>query len=95
MHAGAMHPSASTQDLIRATRPKFPEGLKVRPKTRIASRAVAPPVSARPPDRGTTVSTSSPIAVERDFPVTSRAPPRPRLPPLTRRAIPKRRFWSS
>jgi len=29
MHAGAMHPSASTQDLIRATRPKFPEGLKV------------------------------------------------------------------
>ena len=95
MHAGAMHPSASTQDLIRATRPKFPEGLKVRPKTRIASRAVAPPVSARPPDRGTTVSTSSLIAVERDFPVTSRAPPRPRLPPLTRRAIPKRRFWSS
>ena len=29
MHAGVMHPSASTQDLIRATRPKFPEGLKV------------------------------------------------------------------
>mmetsp|Transcript_124690 Transcript_124690/g.302834 ORF Transcript_124690/g.302834 Transcript_124690/m.302834 type:complete len:598 (-) Transcript_124690:146-1939(-) len=29
MQAGVMHPSASTQDLIRATRPKFPEGLKV------------------------------------------------------------------
>ena len=79
MHAGAMHPSASTQDLIRATRPKFPEGLKVRPKTRIASRAVAPPVSARPPDRGTTVSTSSHSGRER-FPRNLPCTPSPATP---------------
>jgi len=79
MHAGAMHPSASTQDLIRATRPKFPEGLKVRPKTRIASRAVAPPVSARPPDRGTTVSTSSHSGRER-FPRHLPCTPSPATP---------------
>ena len=79
MHAGVMHPSASTQDLIRATRPKFPEGLKVRPKTRIASRRVAPPVTARPPDRGTTVSTSSHSGRER-FPRHLPCTPSPATP---------------
>ena len=52
MQAGVMHPSASTQDLIRATRPKFPEGLKVRRTTRIAPRSDAPPVFRAAPDRG-------------------------------------------
>ena len=62
MQAGVMHPSASTQDLIRATRPKFPEGLKVRRTTRIAAERCP----ARFPSGtriGVTYSTSS-AAVE-------------------------------
>ena len=87
----------------RARRPRISSG---RPdqSSRKDSRCVRRPGSRRAPSHrpsprvpqiGGRRSQLPLIAVERDFPVTSRAPPRPRLPPLTRRAIPKRRFWSS
>ena len=87
----------------RARRPRISSG---RPdqSSRKDSRCVRRPGSRRAPSHrpsprvpqiGGRRSQLPLIAVERDFPVTSRAPPRPRLPALTRRAIPKRRFWSS
>ena len=78
-----MHPSASTQDLIRAIRPKFPEGLKVRRTTRIAPRSDAPPVFRAAPERVTYSTSSAAVEISPDRwePPTTTGSDVPRDPP--------------